>query len=539
MRTESGFLGWRKPRIDRDNGSALVTVMIFVAVGTLMLASVAQWASTHNIMAARQVEFERTQYVAEAGTEKIFAAIRNSLLSTGQSPSQAVLNGFATTWIPTAADDPIFGSYQYITSSGQLNQIVVTLTGASSIQSISSGTYVGLNSLSTPYQIIARANGINRPISLTTGVMRTVQIQQIPIFQFAIFYNLDLEMEPGPNMTINGRVHTNNNLYVAPLGQLVFNNNVTVGQNVYNNPMPGDTHESGWIPPAYNGTLTDQVNPLNLPVGTSSPHALLELPPGGTDPLASSRFYDLAGLRIQVNNTGVSATNGSGQTVTLSSAVISTSKTLYNYREGKTIAITQIDLGQLAVKGQMPANGIIYVDDTRTGTAENAVRLIDGSSLPTTGLTVATPNPIYVQGNYNTADAPAALFADSINILSGNWNDANSNQPLTSRTATNTTVNAGFFAGIVPTSGNNYSGGVENFPRFLENWTGSTFTYTGSMVAMFASQIGTGKWQIGGNYYNPPTRNWSFDVQFMDPTRLPPGTPSVRTISRVSWAQVN
>jgi len=151
-------------------------------------------------------------------------------------------------------------------------------------------------------------------------------------------------------------------------------------------------------------------------------------------------------------------------------------------------------------------------------------------------LSVVSQNPVYIQGNYNTTyDNPAAIFADSINILSSNWADSRSSQSLSSRTARDTTVNSAFFTGIVPTAGANYSGGVENLPRFLENWTGYSFTYRGSMVVMFSSQTSTGRWVYGGNYYTAPNRNWAFDTQFLDATRLPPGTPSVRAIRRANW----
>ena len=52
--------------------------------------------------------------------------------------------------------------------------------------------------------------------------------------------------------------------------------------------------------------------------------------------------------------------------------------------------------------------------------------------------------------------------------------------------ATNTTVNAGIISGIVPSGSGYYSGGVENFPRFLEDWSGKTFTYYGSMLELRA-----------------------------------------------------
>ena len=97
------------------------------------------------------------------------------------------------------------------------------------------------------------------------------------------------------------------------------------------------------------------------------------------------------------------------------------------------------------------------------------------------------------RGNYNSDnDYPCALFADAINILSSSWSDANSAKAISSRVASSTTVNAAFYSGIVPTVTGKYSGGVENFPRFLEDWSNKTLTYCGSMVVMFNSQIATG-----------------------------------------------
>ena len=165
---------------------------------------------------------------------------------------------------------------------------------------------------------------------------------------------------------------------------------------------------------------------------------------------------------------------------------------------------------------------------------------------------MATPDPLYVEGDYNVAPSalgtsdtsqskPAALIGDSINILSGNWNDNNSTKSLSSRSASDTTVNAAFMAGIVPSGNGYYSGGVENFPRFLENWSGHTFTYNGSMVVMFPSEIATAPWKGTGstwNIYNPPKRNWNFDLNFTDPNKLPPIGPAVRIVIRGKWATV-
>jgi hypothetical protein len=90
-------------------------------------------------------------------------------------------------------------------------------------------------------------------------------------------------------------------------------------------------------------------------------------------------------------------------------------------------------------------------------------------------------------------------------------------------------------AGIVPTTPGSYSGGVENFPRFLEDWRHRTLTYSGSMIVMYASEVATAPWVGTGTIYNPPVRNWNFDMNFLDPTRLPPATPAVRTTIRGRW----
>ena len=122
--------------------------------------------------------------------------------------------------------------------------------------------------------------------------------------------------------------------------------------------------------------------------------------------------------------------------------------------------------------------------------------------------------------------------------------DTNSNKSLGSRPAQDTTVNAAFLGGIVQTTNSagvgHYSGGVENFPRFLEDWSGKTITYNGSMVVMFPSQSATNFWVSPSlaNYYTAPTRKWAFDSNFLDYRKLPPVTPQVRKVIRGQWTVI-
>jgi hypothetical protein len=188
--------------------------------------------------------------------------------------------------------------------------------------------------------------------------------------------------------------------------------------------------------------------------------------------------------------------------------------------------------------------------DPRTlpGTSLGAVRVVNGLQLPVNGLTVATGRPLYVLGDFNELSAtnlgttntsttrPASLVADAITILSDAWQDTNS---ASMQGAAPTTVNAALLTGVVGTTLGQYSGGMENFPRFLESWGSTIFTYNGSMVKMFPSLYATNVWngiQYTKHYYDPPVRHWAFDANFGDPTRLPPKTPSLQNVIRSQWA---
>ena len=196
---------------------------------------------------------------------------------------------------------------------------------------------------------------------------------------------------------------------------------------------------------------------------------------------------------------------------------------------------------------------------------------------------MVSANPIYIQGDFNTgrgydnntngtsngkpdglpdnnvnppsnsglpADAgtpqvagykrqPCSIIADAVNVLSNKWNDTNSTAGVGSRLASNTTINAAIVSGIVPTGKDGiegYSGGAENFPRFLETWgSARTLTYYGSMVQLYHSQQSIGRWGKP-NVYDPPTRQWFFDTNFR--IDAPPGTLMVYTYSKGRWSLV-
>lgn len=178
-----------------------------------------------------------------------------------------------------------------------------------------------------------------------------------------------------------------------------------------------------------------------------------------------------------------------------------------------------------------------YAKPVPGGTTEYAVKVYGGGAL-VQPLTIVTANPAYIRGDYNSVNKkPAALIADAITILSNAWGDDDltySKQSLGSRTASNTTQNVAFMLGNTETKTGSYNGGVENLPRFLENWSGRTFRYRGSLIDVWYSQSATGRWGQS-NVYSPPVRDWEFDTDLLDPTKIPPATPEVYTVRMKNW----
>ncbi|MHB8523002.1 MAG: hypothetical protein ACYDH9_19910 [Limisphaerales bacterium] len=551
-------------------GYALMLVLIFVGISLLMLGNALTWTSTTATLTQRNNQYYGAASAAEAATEKVLARMSYDYQTQGQSlvaANLAVYQGL----VPSASEDGFWSSYQFSDAQGNNSQTYVNKIFDWAYTPLQS-QYSGLYGLAATYRIVSNAQAMNTSYSnIVAGVKQEVQVASIPVFQFAIFYSMDLEINPGANMNVTGRVHSNANLYAQPNGVgLTFQSHVTAVQQIVQGKKPGDpvSRSAGTV--AFQAAHDAAVSSLTLPIGTNnSPaavHAVIEVPPASEDPnstMGKQRYYNKADLIILVSNNVVVATSGNWDSFNTPippqdvTNFVSTNLAFFDKRENKTVQTTQIDVGRLtqwsqtntALRSRLGRDvRSVFVADQRsqTSSTEPGVRIVNGQTLPSLGLTVATPDPLYVQGNYNAPSAflgttnttttlPASLVADSINVLSTSWSDANSTKSVANRTAGNTTVNAAFISGNVPTGSGYYSGGVENYPRFLENWGGKTLTYNGSMVVMFYSQIATAPWG-GSDVYSPPSRNWAFDLNFMDASKLPPGTPELRAIVRGNWS---
>lgn len=332
-------------------------------------------------------------------------------------------------------------------------------------------------------------------------------------------------------------------------------------------------------------TITDDIHKLiEVPGAGTDP-----------DALARRRLFNTSDYQILINSSNVAitsnvagvnvtipaksvkvtATNNGQQTTAnaLSSTVTVADTSIKDGRQAGNVLLNTIDVGALSAKIQQmdntqPDGGkqrVVYTADLAySDNSQTAIRLKNGATLAQ-DLSIASQNAVYINGDYNTGKLPpsnlptaqppttqdvlsndaaynsftegngydrfsAMVAADAVTVLSNGWIDANSSSGT--RIATPTTVNSAILSGNVPTVPGTYSGGVENFPRFLENWSNVAFTYYGSFIQLFASKQFTAAWG-GTTYYQAPIRRWFFEMHFL--TNPAPGFAKVTTKQRGAW----
>jgi hypothetical protein len=436
--------------------------------------------------------------------------------------------------------------------------------------------------------------------SVTAKVRRIFEKKFDNPWTFAMFYVDDLEFQPTTALSMDGPIHTNGSLYIGTSNFTTTNRLEFAGEYVNGFSPLDTTHSSPAAPNLVSDMPPSQVSPylpfgwnLNLDGSTNnnkSYHELVERPVSGTDPISEIRLYNQAGLRILIdasNTITITAKSGAAINSGDYNAIvgnITTNQALYDSREVGYVRVTTVDIAGLSteLKKLGDWNGMIYISDTSAKTVDNAgnitnagtavnvtlngttastlrrgIRIKNGATLPTGGLTVVSENPIYIQGDFNTGTNPpsnsgtytdpdaggytrrnAAIIGDAVTILSGAWLDTNSDKTTPQRDASTTTVNAAIVAGNVPSNGTAYSGGGENFIRLMEDWSGNHLTYYGSMVQLYKSQQATGIWVApGGTVYKSPTRHWYYDQNFGNSS--PPGNLQIAAyLQQQRWYQV-
>lgn len=552
-------------RLRLEQGMATFIALMVMLMMSILGLAVLKLAEDEITIAGNELNEMSAFYASEAGLEKASAAIQSQYDATGAPPTKLPAGS-------ESINDNVVVTY------------VTTDLGAAVLRTLTYGSLAGLKAQVKTYQIESIGTSL-----VDGGQMRLIQnfeSANVPIFQWAVFFMQDLWAQPVFDMSIDGRVHVNGDMRLRHSGgssnSLAFLDKVTCAGNInhgfgYGDDDGGDVlfangsdslvsmkQDGNWVDANdgdwYNKASTlwesrvrDQAfgqDILNLPLSGDDPRKIIER--ADADGGNEDSFENKAALKI-IDGVPYTKVGSIWQDISgfIPSGTITcdNSTVFYDAHEKKYVRNTQIDISKLKTSGYFPANGVVYVSDQRStatasyGTVVNTASLVNGSDVGRP-LTIASENPMYVQGDFNSTNKqPVAAIADAVTYLSNEWDPSKSgpaysykDRPVKSQT----TVNMAFITGDLKPEGTNYGGGLENLPRFLEHWNGKTFKFRGSMIEGWRSKQATGTWryiQSKDAYYSAPMRDWGFDIDFNDPSKLPPETPCVRVFQRTSWSQ--
>jgi hypothetical protein len=261
-----------------------------------------------------------------------------------------------------------------------------------------------------------------------------------------------------------------------------------------------------------------------------------------------------AGFSIQVGSATPDLNIDSSNNITRSSTEIQLASNspyiLFDKNRRKWVQLIEIDVGNLA-----PDKTLYYVGEGNNGAMLNVNQLtkdirinyassrLSGTSRDTnylftgigvrlknaetlkTNLTLITPFPVYIQGNFNTATPKnATIVADNVTVLSNQWEDLTSrlysDHPLKKAVTSPVTINAHLIVGT-PHPDYMYKGNNNKIPecgllgvvKILENWGTHSITLGGAVVVPFRSKAAWEPWGTTNSYGTGATT---------DPTRSIP-----------------
>lgn len=180
----------REPRRLRA-GFALEMVLLLMVAMSVVIVTGLSAVSTISRTSGADYQAARASYAMEGAGDDLMSQL-DAAMQDGQVTAEEI-GGLATPELP---------GYTVTHSTAA--------KGDPALRTVTTGPFTGLYSMNQVFEITVSARDSSRS---RAGAVITVNAQSIPVFQFGVFYDQDLEFHPGPSMTFAGRVHTNGNLY--------------------------------------------------------------------------------------------------------------------------------------------------------------------------------------------------------------------------------------------------------------------------------------------------------------------------------------
>ena len=216
-----------------NSGFALITVFLLISVMTILAGTYLTLTRSEVLLARASKESSTGFNAAEAGLNLRAGSIKGILddfdLPEGTSPANLA-----------ACDSGAIGtgdlqciSYNFDNNTKATTYITEEATNPQTVIIPPGLPFQGLNAAEYRYKVVSVGRSSQNDNQAILEM--TFRSRSVPIFQFSIFFEEDLEFFNGADMIINGPVHGNSDVYLASQdgGTLSFNNQVTSAYKLY------------------------------------------------------------------------------------------------------------------------------------------------------------------------------------------------------------------------------------------------------------------------------------------------------------------
>jgi len=212
-----------------ERGAALVASVLILGMLSAVALTVLAVVTKESQIAGSDLKKTQTFYAAAAGIEKMTTDF-STLFQTTSRPTASQLLRIQNSPPPELLTE----GYTMSQLIGLDNTTLATMRRTQSLSgdsyprvTIPGGPFNGLSASVAPYVLNSMATGVD---GTEVALTRQMNNYLIPIFQFGMFSNEDIELHPGPPFAFNGRVHANGNIYVN--GDVSFLTKVTAANEL-------------------------------------------------------------------------------------------------------------------------------------------------------------------------------------------------------------------------------------------------------------------------------------------------------------------
>lgn len=213
-----------------ETGAAMVITLLVLALLLAFVALAVSRTTSETIAAGNDALETRTFEAAHASLE-VMTRNFDKIFDEKLVPEPADLDRIEAQYPPGFTDPYDFRQ-------------TIEQTGDTEVKVMTGERFQGLNSLRDEWQLDSVAT--EKSTGVQVALRRKFLNDRIPIFQFGIFYDDDLEFHPGPRFDFGGRVHSNGSMFLAAQTGLYFSSKVTSASHIFTDVQKNGFPYTNW-----------------------------------------------------------------------------------------------------------------------------------------------------------------------------------------------------------------------------------------------------------------------------------------------------